>query len=126
MIASDPTTAASVLSGALSVLPGTLSVPADVGIGVVVVLALEAVGGLLLVSLLGAAAVRRRERPYVLLTLGASTLVARAFVGVLALAGVLGGTTLLTLDHGLDVVLVAFVIGAVYTAREIGGPEVGV
>ncbi len=73
----------------------------------------SAVGGLAL-----AAVLRRRSRSYVLIALAVFALGARTAVAFLSIQGTIGAGTHHLFEHGLDVVMVALVIAAVYLARQ--------
>lgn len=64
-----------------------------------------------------AAFVRRRSGPYLLVALALSALVARTVVGVGSYTPMLGPDDHHLLEHGLDVVMAALVIAAVYLVR---------
>ncbi|WP_435066601.1 DUF7471 family protein [Haloplanus sp. C73] len=84
--------------------------------------ALVTVAGLGTAVLLGlafAAFVRRRSRPYLLLVAAFAALLGRSAVVGLSLVGVLSPAQHHLLEHGLDVVLVALVVAAVYYARTV-------
>jgi hypothetical protein len=84
-----------------------------------------------------AAFVRRRSRPYLLVALALSSLVARTVVGFAGYADLLGPNLHHELEHALDVTMAALVIAAVYLvgagrdeldsppARVDGGSEPG-
>jgi hypothetical protein len=61
-----------------------------------------------------AAFVRRRSRPYLLVALALSALLARTGFGLAGYANVVGADTHHLLEHVLDVVMAALVIAAVY------------
>jgi len=86
-----------------------------------VVLVLAAVGSLILVALSLVAYRRKRSRSYLLITLAFTTLFARTALGSLVLLASFPPDYHLVLDHGLDVVMIGFVIAAVYYARPVGG-----
>ena len=86
-------------------------------LALVVVLLLAGLGTSLVAGLALAAFLRRRSRPYLLVALAVLALVARTAVAGLALQGGLPTDTHHLLEHGLDVVMVALVVAAVYTAR---------
>lgn len=87
--------------------------------GYTVVVLCEALVSLVAVSLLGAAYVRRRSRSYLLVTLALSTLLVRSASGLLSIAGFHPVAAFETLEHGLDVVMVVLLLGAVYYARNV-------
>ena len=64
-----------------------------------------------------AAFVRRRSRPYLLVALALSSLVARTAVGLGAYTPLLAAEDHHLLEHGLDVAMAALVIAAVYLVR---------
>ena len=81
------------------------------------VLTVAAVGTALLVGLGLAAFVRRRSQPYLLIASAFVALLGRSVVAAFAVAGTLSSRTHHLLEHGLDVVMVALVVAAVYYAR---------
>jgi hypothetical protein len=85
----------------------------------VALLALAGVGSALLVGLALAALLRRRSRSYLLVTLALGTLLARTGVAVLSLTGTLAEGSHHLLEHGLDAVMAALVVAAVYDARRV-------
>jgi hypothetical protein len=93
--------------------------------------AVVAVGGLAAALLAGtalAAYLRRRSRSYLLVGLALAALVARAMVAGVTMLGAVDPGTHHLLEHGLDVVMAALVVGAVYYARSVeagtrGGPR---
>lgn len=87
------------------------------------VVTLAAVGAAVLLGLAVGAFVRRRSRPYLLIVAAIAALLARSAVSGVTVAGLLSATDHHFLEHGLDVVLVALVIAAVYHART-ASPEV--
>lgn len=87
--------------------------------GYTIVVLCEALVSIAAVSLMGAAYVRRRSRSYLLVTLALSTLLVRSATGLLSIAGVAPVTAFETLEHGLDVVMVALLLSAVYYARNV-------
>lgn len=64
-----------------------------------------------------AAFVRRRSRPYLLVALALSSLVARTAVGLGAYTPMITGDEHHLLEHGLDIVMASLVIAAVYLVR---------
>jgi len=84
-----------------------------------VILALAGLGSSLLIGLALAALVRRRSWSYLLVTLALATLLARTAVAVLTMNAVIADETHHLLEHGLDVVMAALVVAAVYTARSV-------
>ena len=92
-------------------------------------LALLTVGAALTAIVAGlaiAAFVRRRSRPYLLVALALSSLVARTGIGLASFGSFVGPTVHHQLEHALDVVMAALVIAAVYLVgaarREQSGP----
>lgn len=96
-----------------------LAMAGTLPMGYTIVVILEAVVSLAAVTVLGAAYYRRRSRSYLFVTLALSTLVIRSASGLLSAAGVYPVETLEILDHGLDIVMVSLLFGAVYYARRI-------
>ena len=84
-----------------------------------VVLAVAGVGASVVVGLALAVFVRRRSQSYLLVTLAVATLLARTVVASLSLNGTLDAGVHHLAEHGLDVAMVALVIAAVYTARQV-------
>jgi len=76
------------------------------------------VGGTVLFALGVAAYARRRSTSYLLLTVAVAALVGRVLLGGLAFGGMVDGPTHHLAEHGLDVVTLAAVVGAVYFARQ--------
>jgi ABC-type dipeptide/oligopeptide/nickel transport system permease subunit len=90
-------------------------------LGLLAVVGVAAAGTAALLGLAFAAFVRRRSRPYLLLVAAFAALLGRsAVVGVSAL-GLLSPADHHLFEHGLDVVLVALVVAAVYYARTVRG-----
>lgn len=83
----------------------------------IVVLGLAGLGAALLLGLAMAAFVRRRSRPYLLIAAAVAALLARTGVAVFTVTGHVPLDLHHVLEHGLDVVLVALVVAAVYVAR---------
>jgi len=81
------------------------------------VLALAGTGAAVLLGLAIGAVVRRRSRPYVLIAAAIAALFVRSAVAGLTYTGLFSQAEHHLLEHGLDVVLVALVIAAVYHAR---------
>lgn len=90
-----------------------LSLPLVFGIG--------AVGGAVLFALGVIAYTQRRSFSYFLLTVAIGALLGRVLVGGLAFSGVMNESIHHLIEHGLDVVTLAAVIGAVYFARQVRG-----
>lgn len=80
-------------------------------------LAIAVIGSAALLGLAIAALVRRQSRPYLLVAAAIGAVFARSAVGGLTVTGTFTATEHHLLEHGLDVVLVALVIAAVYYAR---------
>nr|WP_158059473.1 hypothetical protein [Halorussus halophilus] len=80
-------------------------------------LALAGVGSALVLALALAAFLRRRTRSYLLVALALATLLARTAVATLSLTGSVADGSHHVFEHGLDVVMAALVIAAVYDAR---------
>jgi membrane glycosyltransferase len=72
-----------------------------------------------LLGLALAAYVRRGSRSYLLVVGAFVALLARSVVAGLTMTGVLPASGHHLLEHGLDVVLVALVVAAVYHARTV-------
>lgn len=83
------------------------------------VLAIAGLGTSIVVGLSLAVFVRRRSHSYFLVTLAVVTLLARTIVASLSLNGTLDAGAHHLAEHGLDVTMVALVIAAVYTARQV-------
>jgi hypothetical protein len=87
-----------------------------------VVAGLVALAGLasaVLVGLALAAFVRRRSRSYLLVTLALAAVLARTGVAAVTLAGGMSDANHHLVEHGLDVVMAALVVAAVYYARTV-------
>jgi hypothetical protein len=76
-------------------------------------------GTALLLGVAFAAFVQRRSRPYLLLVAAFAALLGRSVVAGVSMAGLLPQPTHHLLEHGIDVVLVALVVAAVYYARTV-------
>jgi len=87
--------------------------------GLIAVVSLAALGTAILFGLAFAAFIRRRSRPYLLLVAAFAALLGRSAVVGFSLLGVLSPTNHHFFEHGLDVVLVALVVAAVYYARTV-------
>ena len=85
------------------------------------VLVAGVVGGAVLFALGVVAYARRRSASYLLLTVAIAALVSRVLVGGLAFGGMIDGPIHHLAEHGLDVVTLAAVVGAVYFARQSRG-----
>ena len=88
------------------------------------VVALAAVGAAVLLGLAIGAFVRRQSRPYLLIVGALAALLGRSAVAGVTITGTVSPAAHHFLEHGLDVVLVALVIAAVYHARSVSR-EVG-
>lgn len=86
-------------------------------------IAIAALGSAVLLGLGLGAFVRRRSQSYLLIVAALSALLARSLVAGLSVTGLLSPAGHHLLEHGFDVVLVALVIAAVYTARTTTNPE---
>lgn len=78
-----------------------------------------ALGTAVLLGLAIGGFVRRQSRPYLLLVAAVGALLGRSVVAGFTIIGVLSTTGHHFLEHGLDVVLVALVIAAVYHSRTV-------
>jgi hypothetical protein len=85
----------------------------------VATVALAALSTAALLGLAFAAFVRRRSRPYLLVVAAVAALLARSVVAGVAFFGMVSPASHHLLEHGLDVVLVALVVAAVYYARTV-------
>jgi hypothetical protein len=83
------------------------------------VVSVAALGTAVLLGLAFAAFVRRRSRPYLLLVAAFAALLGRSAVVAISALGLLSPTNHHLFEHGLDVVLVALVVAAVYYARTV-------
>ncbi|WP_435365471.1 DUF7471 family protein [Haloarchaeobius sp. DYHT-AS-18] len=102
-------------------LPGLAPLHASTTVGPLLlgVLTLAGLGSALLLGLGLAAYVRRRSRPYLLVALALATIAGRSLVAWFAMMGPLTDADHHLAEHGLDVVMTALVVGAVWYAREI-------
>ena len=73
----------------------------------------------LVIALALAALARRRSWSYVLVTLALTTLLVRTLFGLLSTGGILGEPSHHVLEHGLDILTVVLLLGAVYCARTV-------
>lgn len=101
------------------------AVQPDVSPVMVGVLVLAGLGSAVVSGLALAAFARRRSRSYLLVALALATVLARTGIAVWALLRPMSATTHHYLEHGLDVVMTALVIGAVYYARTVENPTSG-
>jgi hypothetical protein len=85
----------------------------------VAVVIAAALGAATLLGLALAALVRRGSRPYLLIAGALAALLARSAVAAISMTGGLAAAEHHLLEHGLDVVLAALVIAAVYHARTV-------
>jgi hypothetical protein len=88
-------------------------------LSLLVVVTLGTMGTALLLGLALAAFIQRRSQSYLLLVGAFGALFARSLVAGSTMVGVLSSTTHHFIEHGLDVVLVALVVAAVYHARTV-------
>jgi len=91
----------------------------SIGPAYAAVLALASVGSAALGGLALAAFARRRTSPYLFVALAVVALATRSALGWLGMVGGLSPTTHHTAEHGLDVVMVALVVAAVWHARSV-------
>ena len=98
-------------------LVGGLHAGAGASVELLALLGVAGLGSAIVLSLALAALVRRRSRPYLLVALALSTLLARTGVAVLSAAGSVGAEAHHVLEHCLDVAMAALVVAAVYDAR---------
>jgi hypothetical protein len=92
----------------------------DIGSATLLILVtIAAMGAALLLGVAFAALVRRRSRPYLLLVAAFTALLGRSVVAGFSMFGMLSPTTHHLLEHGMDVLLVALVVAAVYYARTV-------
>jgi ABC-type sugar transport system permease subunit len=84
------------------------------------VLALAGVATALLAGLGLAAFLRRRSRSYLLVALALGTLFARPVVATMTVLDLLDSAPHHLVEHGLDTLMAACVVGAVYHARSAG------
>jgi hypothetical protein len=66
---------------------------------------------------------RRRSRSYLLVAFALVALFTRTAIAVLAMLGVLSQTPHHLVEHGLDAIVAALVVGAVYSARTARRPR---
>jgi ABC-type branched-subunit amino acid transport system permease subunit len=83
------------------------------------VITVAAIGTAALLGLAIGAFVRRQSRPYLLIVAAMAVLLGRSAVAGLTITGLFSPTEHHFLEHGLDVVLVALVIAAVYHSRTV-------
>jgi hypothetical protein len=82
-----------------------------------VVLTLAGLGSSLLFVLAVVALVHRGSRSYILITAALSALLARTGTGALLVAGLLSSEYHHLLEHSLDIVMIALLLAAIYSAR---------
>lgn len=92
---------------------------ADASLALLTLVSVAGLGTAVLFGLAFAAFIRRRSRPYLLLVAAFAALLGRSAVVGFSLVGVLSPTQHHLFEHGLDVVLVALVVAAVYYARTV-------
>ncbi|WP_276274676.1 hypothetical protein [Haladaptatus sp. QDMS2] len=90
-----------------------------IDIPLLVAVAVASVGAAVLLGLAIAAFLRRQSRPYLFVVLALGALLAQSVVAGLSIVGSLEANVHHLLEHGLDVALVALVIGAIYYARSV-------
>jgi hypothetical protein len=88
------------------------------------VLAVAGLVSALLITVALAALARRRSLSYFLVTLALGTLLVRTASGVLSMRDVVPHPSHHLVEHALDIVTVALLLGAVYSARRLEGPTV--
>lgn len=84
-----------------------------------ILVTVAAMGTALLVGVASVALIRRRSRPYLLLVAAFTALFPRSVVAGVSMFGMLSPTTHHLFEHGMDVLLVALVVAAVYYARTV-------
>ncbi|MGM0591300.1 MAG: DUF7471 family protein [Halobacteriota archaeon] len=85
----------------------------------VAVVTLAGIGSTLLALVAAAAAYRRPVPSYLLVALAFTALAAQTGVAALTMGGMVDDVVHHHLEHGLDVLMVALVFGAVYYARRV-------
>jgi len=93
--------------------------PGVQSLSLLAVVTVAAAGTAVLLGLALAAFVQRRSGPYLLIVAALGALLARSGAAGLTLAGALSPAGHHFLEHGLDVLLVALVIAAVYYAQTV-------
>lgn len=83
------------------------------------VVGLAAVGSAVLLGLGLAAYVRRRSKPYLLIALALAAIGVRSAVAWVTMLGMMPEAKHHLVEHGLDVVMTALVVGAVWYARTL-------
>jgi hypothetical protein len=81
------------------------------------VLLVAGLGSALVIALSLAAFARRRSLSYFLVTLALATMLTRTLVGVLTVNHVIPDVSHHLLEHSMDILTVALLLGAVYRAR---------
>jgi hypothetical protein len=84
-----------------------------------VLVTIAAMGTALLLGLAFAAFIQRRSRPYLLIVAAFAALFTRSVIAGVSILGMLSPSTHHLLEHGVDVILVALVVAAVYYARTV-------
>ena len=84
-----------------------------------VLVTIAAMGTALLLGLAFAAFLQRRSRPYLLIVAAFAALFTRSVIAGVSILGMLSPSTHHLLEHGVDVILVALVVAAVYYARTV-------
>lgn len=105
----------------MSVLTGTglpcAFIPIEVTQAMVV--GLHGTLSVLLFATMGAAMLRRRTAPYVLLWVATATLLVDSIFGVMGFVALFDPANHVLIDHGLDSILVVTVMAAIYLARRV-------
>ncbi len=83
------------------------------------VITVAAAGTAVLLGLAIGAFVQRQSRPYLLIVAALAALLGRSAVAGITIVGLFSRAEHHLLEHGLDVILVALVIAAVYHSRTI-------
>lgn len=81
------------------------------------IIAIGTLGSASLVLIAGFASFRRQTWPYLFITVAIAMLLIRSIVGFLSLGGPMSVETHHFLEHLTDVVAIALLFGAIYTAR---------
>jgi hypothetical protein len=95
------------------------AVPEIQSLSLLIVVTVGTIGTALLLGMALAAFMQRRSQSYLLLVGAFGALFARSIVAGFNMLGALSPTMHHFLEHGLDVVLVALVVAAVYHARTL-------
>jgi uncharacterized membrane protein len=88
-----------------------------------VVLVIAGLVSAVIITLALAAFARRRSWSYFFVTLALATLLVRTGFGILTFGGFLDPTSHHILEHGLDILTVLLLLGAVYCARTVDRAE---